>query len=294
MIITVASGKGGTGKTTVATNLAIALMGGQASPLIEGRKLVFADCDVEAPNAAVFLRPALRREEQVTQLVPLVDADACTACGRCSEVCQYHAIVQVGEQVLVFADLCHGCGSCTLECPVNAISETPYVMGTIEQGRVGSMSYIQGTLLVGEPLAPPVVRRVRHLAQEMGGPDGIVIVDAPPGTSTSVLEALRGSDYALLVTEPTPFGLHDLRMAVVVARQELGLPVGVVVNRDGLGDSGVDDYCRQQGIPILMRIPLDRRIAESHLAGRTMVAKLPGYREQFLYLFHRIAEEVSP
>lgn len=292
MIITVASGKGGTGKTTIATNLALSLMGSSNDKSVKGKKLVFADCDVEEPNAALFLNPLLGKKDDVHLQVPEVDEDICTYCGRCGEVCRYHAIAVLGEKVLVFREMCHGCGSCTLECPVGAIHEVPNVLGNVEQGRVGSMTFVQGTMDIGVAMSPPIIRVVKRRAIRARA-DQIVILDAPPGTSCPVVEALRGSDYALMVTEPTPFGLHDLRLAVEVARKELGIPVGVVINRDGIGDQGVEEYCRAEEIPILMRIPLDRRIAEACSEGEPIVNALPEYRDQFLELYRRILEEVA-
>jgi len=292
MIITVASGKGGTGKTIVATSLALALMGADDEGVMGGRQLVFADCDVEEPNAALFLNPSLTERRLVHLLVPVVDPDLCTHCGRCAEVCQYHAIAVVAEKVLVFRELCHGCGSCTLQCPEGAIHEEPFVIGSVERGRVGSMTFVQGTMDVGLPLATPIIREVKRLALSRGQ-DRPVILDAPPGTACPVVESLRGSDYALMVTEPTPFGLHDLKLAVTVAHRELGIPVGVVINRDGIGDLGVEDYCRAEGLPILMRIPLDRRIAVAYSNGVPLVAALPGYREELVALYGRIVEEAA-
>jgi len=291
MIITIASGKGGTGKTTVAVNLALTLMG--ASEMTPQRKrIAFADCDVEEPNAALFLHPLLREKRDVSVMIPEVDEETCTYCGRCAEVCQYHAIAVIREKVLVFRELCHGCGSCTLECPVGAIHEVPYVIGIVEKGRVGSMTFVQGIMNIGVPMAPPIIRAAKSWALTMDH-DQLTLIDAPPGTSCSMVECLRGCDYALMVTEPTPFGLHDLKLAVEVAHKELGLPVGVVINRDGIGDSGVEDFCRDEGIPILMRIPLDRRIAEAYSEGTPMVQALPEYRDRFLDLYRRIFEEVA-
>jgi len=293
VIIAVGSGKGGTGKTTVATSLALALAAADGPSLTEegpGR-LVFLDCDVEVPNAALFLKPTLDESETVGIPIPQVDLEACTFCGRCAEVCAWHAITVVGHQVLVFPDLCHGCGSCALQCPEAAIREIDNVIGTVESGRAGSIIFGQGTLDIGQPMAVPVIRRLKkkHLSAMT---DGVAILDAPAGTSCPFVECLRGVDYVLLVTEPTPFGLHDLRLAVEVARDELTLPVGVVVNRDGVGDAAVDDYCREEGIPILARIPLDRRIAEALSDGHPLVAALPEYGALLDELLGHIKAEV--
>ncbi|MCD6518690.1 MAG: ATP-binding protein [Anaerolineae bacterium] len=293
MIITVASGKGGTGKTTIAVNLALSLLGASDDPTVRGRKLIFADCDVEEPNAALFLNPLLRESQEVAFQIPEVDEETCTYCGRCAQVCEFHAIAVVGQRVIVFKELCHGCGSCTLECPVGAIHEVPYVIGKIERGRVGSMTFFQGTMNIGVATATPIVRQVKHWALDDVQGDFIAILDAPPGTSCPVVESLKNSDFALMVTEPTPFGLHDLKLAVQVARKELGMPVGVIINRDGIGDAGVEEFCAQEGVPILMRIPLDRRIAEAYSRGEPLISALPEYRERFLELYHRIQGEID-
>jgi MinD superfamily P-loop ATPase len=282
LIVTVASGKGGTGKTTVAASLALSLAesASSAAPL-------FLDCDVEEPNAALFLQPVIQEQREVGQMIPVVDLEVCTTCGRCAEVCQYHAIAVVGENVLVFPELCHGCGSCTLNCPVGAIQEVLHVTGTVERGQAGTITFAQGTMNVGEPMGVPIIRQLKRwmIAPVPNGRP--IILDAPPGTACPVVEAMHGADFVLLVTEPTPFGLHDLRLAVEVARGELGLPVGVVVNRDGVGDQGVDEYCAAEGIPILMRIPHDRRIAEAYSEGVPLVETLPEYRERFVELWRR-------
>jgi MinD superfamily P-loop ATPase len=294
MIITVASGKGGTGKTTVATSLALSLAEAQAAGHAGSpRGIRFLDCDVEEPNAALFLKPALTQREEVGIPIPVVDLNRCTFCGRCAEVCVWHALAVVGRKVLVFPELCHGCGSCTLSCPEQAIHEELHVMGTLESGHAGNMYFAQGTLNIGEAMAVPIIHqlRQRHLA---GMGDGeLAVLDASPGTSCPVVETMRGADFCLMVTEPTPFGLHDLRLAVQVARDELGLPVGVVVNRDGVGDSHVDDYCASEGIAILMRIPLQRRIAESISQGQALVEALPEYGARFRDLYASIASEVG-
>jgi MinD superfamily P-loop ATPase len=290
MIIAVASGKGGTGKTTVAVNLALSIV----TDARGNADLLFLDCDVEEPNAHLFLNPTIERREEVGVLIPEVDYDKCTFCGRCGEVCAYHAIAVVKPKVLIFSELCHGCGSCTLNCPEEAIHEVLNVTGVIEEGRAGSIRFAHGILNIGEPMAVPVIRQLKERIGEADlRPQSIVILDASPGTSCPVVETMRGADFVLMVTEPTPFGLHDLRLAVEVALGELGLPVGVVINRDGVGDQGVEDYCAAEGIPILMRIPLDRRIAEAYSEGVTMVEALPEYREQFVELYRRIEKEVA-
>jgi len=294
MIVTVASGKGGTGKTTVAVGLALSL----AEPADSAGPL-FLDCDVEEPNAALFLHPTIEERREVGQLVPEVDFTKCTACGRCAEVCQYHAIAVVGKgrggtaPVLVFPELCHGCGSCTLNCPTEAIREVLHVTGAIERGAAGSVEFAQGTMDVGEPMAVPIIRQLKRWVIPPDTDGRPIILDAPPGTACPVVESMRGADFVLLVTEPTPFGLHDLRLAVEVAREvgasgQTPLPVGVVVNRDGVGDRGVDEYCAAEGIPILMRIPLDRRIAEAYSEGIPLIEALPEYRQRFLDLYAAI------
>jgi MinD superfamily P-loop ATPase len=276
MIITVASGKGGTGKTTVAVSLALSLVA--EDPL-------FLDCDVEEPNAALFLNPTIEERREVGQMIPRVDLEACTACGRCAEVCQFNAIAVVGENVLVFPELCHACGSCALNCPTEAITEELDVTGVIERGAHGRIEFAQGILNVGEAMAVPVIHQLKHwtIPPFTGGRP--VILDAPPGNACPVVESMNGADFVLLVTEPTPFGLHDLKQAIEVARDEMGLPVGVVINREGVGDQGVDAYCEAENVPILMRIPIERRVAEAYSDGVPLVEALPEYRERFQALY---------
>jgi len=291
MRIAVASGKGGTGKTTVATSLALCLAADRTQTQPAPDPPLFLDCDVEAPNAHLFLKPTFERRQEVGLLIPRVDEARCTHCGKCAEVCQYHAIAVLGKKVLVFPQLCHGCGSCTLTCPEHAISEMPDVMGVLESSTADSgIHFARGVMNVGEPMATPVIRQLKKWAAPK--PDQVVIVDAPPGTSCPVVESVRGADFLLLVTEPTPFGLHDLKLAVQVGR-ELNLPMGVVVNRDGIGDGGVDNFCETEGLPILMRIPFDRAIAEGIAQGQPLVDIHPEYRVQFQEMLMRIAKGVS-
>lgn len=293
VIVAVASGKGGTGKTTVATGLAVAVASskGEAGG-VRRLPVHLLDCDVEEPNAHLFLNPIIQDHQEVGVLTPVVDQERCSGCGRCAQVCAYHAIAVLGREVLVFNELCHGCGSCVFNCPESAIREELRPTGAIETGTAGGIAFAQGILNVGEAMAVPVIRELKRRLLKTTSED-LVILDAPPGTSCPVVECLRGADYALMVTEPTPFGLHDLKMAVGVARGELGLPVGVVVNRDGVGDRGVERYCEEERIPILMRIPLDRRIAEASSDGVPLPSALPEYRERFLALYQALRTEMG-
>lgn len=275
MRVAVASGKGGTGKTTVAVNLARAC----------GRAVQLLDCDVEAPNAHLFLRGEVAQRETVTVPVPVVDEDKCDGCGECGRFCAYHAIVCVGAMPLVFGEMCHSCGGCARVCPSGAIRETGNPIGAVETVQAGDITLVQGILDVGVAMAPPLIRAVQARRR-----DGLpVIVDAPPGTSCPVIASLTGADLVLLVTEPTPFGLHDLKLAVELVR-ELGLPCAVVVNRLGAGDGRVHDYCDGQGIPILLDIPDDRRIAEAYSRGELVVDALPEYRRLFEGLAARVLD----
>jgi MinD superfamily P-loop ATPase len=281
MRIVVASGKGGTGKTTIATSLALSLAdGGYAPPPI------FVDCDVEAPNAHIFLRPRLEKKHPVGIMIPVVDETRCTYCGKCAEVCVYHAIAVLGQKTLVFPQLCHGCGSCTALCPEKAISERLDPIGVIERGpALEGIDFLRGVLNIGQPMAIPIIRELQRQIEPL--PGQVVILDAPPGTSCPVVSTMRGADYLLLVTEPTPFGLHDLRLAAQVAR-ELGIPTGVIVNRDNGSYPDLDNFCRSNSLPILLRIPFERAIAEGVAQGKTLVEIQPEYREHFRKIFREI------
>lgn len=286
MRITVASGKGGTGKTTIAASLALSLAANAASlpPL-------FLDCDVEAPNAHLYLKPVFENHKDVCLLIPNIDESKCTSCGKCAEICEYHAIAVLGEKVMVFSQLCHGCGSCTLVCPTQAIHEIPNVMGILESGPTPSgINFVQGLLNIGEPMAVPVIQQLKKWVPPE--PGQVVIADAPPGTSCPVVESVRNADFLLLVTEPTPFGLHDLKLAAQVAK-ELNVSAGVIINRDGIGNAGVEDFCALEGLPILMRIPFDRAIAEGTAQGQTLIEIYPNYTLLFQQLFAEISRIVD-
>jgi len=280
VVIAVASGKGGTGKTLVATSLALSVK--------DSHKVMLLDCDVEEPNAHVFLRPSITGSEPVQIQVPEVAEDKCTYCGRCAQICAYHAIAVLGNHVLTFPQLCHGCGACSYLCPEKAIAEEPRETGLVEWGHSDNLGFVHGILNVGEAMAPPVIRKVKEHADN----DGAVIIDVPPGTSCPVVEAIKGSDFYLLVTEPTPFGLNDIILAVETVR-ELNIPCGVVLNRAGVGDAGVEEYCRTENIPVMPTIPLSTEIACLYSQGTALVDGLPQWRGSFHRLFDRIEEIVN-
>jgi len=280
MIISVASGKGGTGKTLVATSLALSLRG--------GAKVQLLDCDVEEPNDHIFLHAAINQSQPVFLPIPKIDETKCTYCGKCAEVCAYNAIAVIKKKVLVFPELCHGCGACSYLCPESAISEEGKQIGVVETGNSEDVDFVQGRLAIGEIAAPFVIREVKkHI-----DPAGTVIMDIPPGTSCPVVEAVKDSDFCLLVTEPTPFGLNDLSLAVEVVRK-LGITCGVVINRVGVGDEKVERYCHEQGIPILLKIPLDRKIATLYSKGIPLIQGMPEWRNAFLRLFQDIEKIVT-
>ena len=280
MIISVASGKGGTGKTLVATSLALSLK--------DRDRVQLLDCDVEEPNDHIFLKPVIKRSEAVCIPIPEIDEKKCTFCGRCAEVCAYHAIAVFPKSILVFPHLCHGCGACSYLCPEKAISEKGREIGVVERGHSDGVDFAHGKLNVGEAMPTPVVRRVKEEAKR----DGIVIIDVSPGTSCPVVESIKGCDFCLLVTEPTPFGLNDLVLAVETAK-EIKVPCGVVINRAGVGNGKVEGYCLTEGIPVLLTIPLDTEIARLYSRGITLVEGMPQWKESFIGLFDRIRELVN-
>jgi MinD superfamily P-loop ATPase len=278
MIISIASGKGGTGKTTVATNLAVSL----------GSAVQLLDCDVEEPNAHLFMHPVFDLTETVTTPVPEVDMDKCTLCGKCGDICQFKAIVVLGETVLPFEELCHSCGGCMAVCPEDAITEKGRELGIIQKGHRNGIEFIHGKLRVGEAMSPPLINKVLSYTD----PARLTIVDAPPGTSCPVIESMKNADFVLLVTEPTPFGLHDLKLAVG-AVNILDIPCGLVINRSDLGDEKVKEYADHENLPILMEIPFDRQIAETYSRGELIVEAMPEWKEKFLELNEKIKALVA-
>jgi MinD superfamily P-loop ATPase len=274
--IAVASGKGGTGKTTVAVSLALAL--GQRRERVQ-----FLDCDVEEPNAGLFLKPTIEATSEVIVNVPIADAERCTGCGKCAEVCQFNALAVVSGKVLVFENLCHSCGGCTFICPAGAITEGPRRIGAIERGAVANIAFMGGRLDIGEPKATPLVRALKSMADK----SVLTIMDSPPGTGCPVVETVRDCDYCVLVTEPTPFGLFDLKLMVEVL-EVLGNPSGIVINRDDGDGRIIEDFARDKRIPVLMRIPLSREIAGPLSRGVPLVEADPSYIEEFLRLGEKV------
>jgi MinD superfamily P-loop ATPase len=276
MIISIASGKGGTGKTTVAANMAASL----------DQPVTVLDCDVEEPNLHLFLHPEILTRENVIAPVPRIDLEKCTLCKRCMDICRFNAIAVAGKTVVTFPELCHSCGGCTAVCPENAVTEVERILGTVETGKgpLPDMTFARGLLDVGQVMVPPVIRKVKtHRAD----PGGITLIDAPPGTSCPVIAAMKDTDFVLLVTEPTPFGLNDLKLAVETVRL-LGIPHGLVINRAGMGDDGVHIYAKQENLPVLMEIPFDRKIATAYSKGELIISTQPAYKEKFQTLFQDI------
>jgi MinD superfamily P-loop ATPase len=265
MKVVVASGKGGTGKTSVAVNLALSVDAEQV-----------LDCDVEEPNVHIFLKSEDTEPHPVKLLVPRIIEERCTYCRMCAQFCQYNALFVAGETAMVFPELCHSCGGCRLVCPEEAIEEVPREIGKIFKGQAGKVELVYGELNIGEPLAVPIISKVKEQARQ----EGLVILDAPPGSACPVVEAVHGSDFCLMVTEPTPFGLHDLEVATTVVKQ-LAVPLGVVVNFAGIGDRGVYEFCEEQGIPVLMEIPFDRRIAELYSRGVPFTEEMTEWKPRF-------------
>jgi MinD superfamily P-loop ATPase len=277
MIVSIASGKGGTGKTSVAVNMALSI-----------ENVQFLDCDVEEPNAYLFLNAKICETRPVTVSVPFVNEKMCDHCRKCADFCQYNALFAGADKILVFPELCHSCGGCLLICPKKAMIEGKHRIGTLLRGSAGNLELVYGELEVGEPMAVPVIREVkRHIKKGKN-----VIIDSPPGTSCPVIQTVSGSDFCVLVTEPTPFGLHDLKIIVQVL-ENMKIPLGVIVNRAGIGDRKIYEYCKEKNIPILLEIPYQRRIAELYSRGIPFSLEMPEWKTRFQSLFSSIAELVG-
>lgn len=276
MLIAIASGKGGTGKTTLATSLA--LVAAEA-----GCAAAYLDCDVEEPNGHLFLRPAIDEDRPIEKLAPEVDPQACNHCGRCAAACRYGALASLPTKTMVFAELCHACGGCVLACPQQAIAERPRTIGRLRLGHADGVQFAEGTLNVGEAMSPPAIRAVKEARPAAE----LTLVDAPPGTSCPAIEAVRECERVLLVTEATPFGLHDLRLAVGMVRA-MKIPFAVAVNRADAGDGRVRDYCDAERIPILAEIPDDRSVAEAYARGEVPARSVPAFRNRMVQLLTQL------
>jgi len=271
MKIAVASGKGGTGKSTVSTNFAYLLSK-------TFKDICLLDCDVEEPNCHIFLKPNFNKAEKVYISIPKINQEKCVKCGKCSEVCQFNALAFIKDKVIKFPELCHGCGSCSLACPVNAIEDDKREIGDLEQGIGHGIDFIHGILRIGEAMSPPLIKAVKKASAFKE--TGIQIIDCPPGTSCPAIAAVYGADYVFMVTEPTPFGLYDLNLAVDVIRK-LGLPFGIIINRSGENDKLIEDYAADENIEILTKVPDMREIAECYSRGELILKTLPKYTEFF-------------
>ena len=279
MILSIASGKGGTGKTTVAANLALSLENAQ-----------LLDCDVEEPNAHLLLHPKITETKLVYVQIPVVDENKCNYCGECSKFCKFNAIFVTPQKIMFFSELCSSCGGCAIVCPKNAIKEKKRKIGVTKRGLAKEIELVYGQLNVGEPMATPVIKAVK---KHMQPPEkGDVIIDSPPGTSCPVIEAVHGSDYCILVTEPTPFGLYDLKIAVEVL-SKMKIPFGVVINRAGIGDRKIYAFCKEKAIPILLEIPYERKIAELYSVGKPFVLEMPEWKEKLGGLLKEIKESLQ-
>jgi MinD superfamily P-loop ATPase len=281
MKIAIASGKGGTGKTTIATNLACSIAS-------IGKAVQYLDCDVEEPNGKIFLKPNITETKSITIDVPEVDSDLCNDCGKCGDICQYSAIISMKEIVMTFDQLCHSCGGCSLVCPTGAITEKPREIGYADIGMANGVEFVQGRLKIGDIHTPPLIKKTKAYAIE----EGVVIIDAPPGTSCPVIEAVKDADFVLLVTEPTPFGLNDLKLAVSMVK-ELNIPFAVIINRSEPDEKIVNQYCEDENIEIIFEVSDDRRIAEAYSVGEMIIDVLPEYKNDFVSLYENISRIVT-
>lgn len=277
MKIAIASGKGGTGKTTVSLNLALALSDVQ-----------LFDCDVEEPNCNLFLGFELEKVEDVVCSVPVIDNEKCSHCRQCSDFCHFNALASLPTKVMVFPSLCHGCGGCTILCPEEAIQESQRPLGIIEKAEEeNSLEFYRGLLNIGETMTSAVIKKLHQHIDDRKN----VIIDAPPGTDCQVIASIADMDYCVLVTESTPFGFHDLKLAVNVVRA-MQIPFGVVINRYELGDSRVEEYCKEEGIPVLLRIPNDRRIAELYSQGIPFIREMSEWKNNFIHMADEIRSKL--
>jgi len=277
MIISVVSGKGGTGKTLVATSLAMSLAGEKAVQLL--------DCNVEEPDAHLFLKPSLTTKETVTIRVPRLEREKCNFCRKCGETCIRSAIIVYAKHILLFPELCYGCGACYHLCPQKALTQEEKIIGIVESGSSNGIDLVHGRLVSGETLALNIVKKIKEATNK----NGTVIIDTPAGISRTVVQTFRGSDFCIIVTEPTPSGYDSLTKAVEILKR-LSIPGGVILNRTGEDDNRGEEYCRKENIRILLSIPLDNNIADLYSRGITLVEGIPSWKESFQRLYKNITE----
>ncbi|MDP8231505.1 MAG: ATP-binding protein [Candidatus Zophobacter franzmannii] len=285
MKIAIASGKGGTGKTTVATNL--------AKYLSENRKVVLVDLDVEEPNSGLFLNGSLMNQKEMFKKIPNWESENCTLCGKCQSVCNFNAIMKLGENIMVFPELCHSCYACSELCPTQSLPMIPMKMGMLTEYKVEQLGFVGSKLDIGQEQAVPLIAQTLDYVDEMYSDDYLKLYDAPPGTSCPVIEATKDADFIFLVTEPTPFGLHDMKLAVETMR-ELKKPMAVIINRYGIGDAEVEAYCKVEGIDIIANFPNQRYIAELYSQGKLIYPHVPEFKAELLkaadYCKHLVKE----
>lgn len=279
MNIAIASGKGGTGKTTLSTNL--------ASFIAEQKSCVLTDLDVEEPNSGLFINAKLVHEHTTYKMIPSWDSSACTLCGKCQEVCNFNAVIKMGSQIMVFPELCHSCYACSELCPTSSLPMTAKPMGELKMYRSGHLHFVESRLSIGEEQAVPLIKQTLKFVEEQFSKEVIKIYDCPPGTSCPVIESIRDADLVILVTEPTPFGLHDLKLAVDTVRK-LKKPHVVVINREGIGNSGVRKYCESEDIEIAATIENNRLIAETYAKGELLYPTIASVRTAVETLYKMI------
>lgn len=281
MKIAIASGKGGTGKTTISTNL--------AKYTSEQEETVLADLDVEEPNSKIFIQGQLIDSQNKFTMVPNWKSDKCTFCGKCSEVCYFNAITQLPNEILVFPKLCHSCYACSELCPVDALPMQSEKMGVMEQYQDGNLSFIESKLDIGQEQAVPLIEQTIDFVDQKYPDETIKFFDTPPGTSCPVIEAMKSTDYVILVTEPTPFGLHDLKLAAETVKK-LDIPHGVVINRYGIGNAGVEEYCEEEDIPIIATIPNSRKVAELYSNGDLLYKEIEEVKQAMENIYQTIED----
>lgn len=279
MRITISSGKGGTGKTTLATNLALFLA--------ETRRVILVDLDVEEPDSGVFIKAQPKNTKVIQKFIPKHNPETCKLCGNCQKVCNFNAIMRMSDQILTFPELCHSCFACIELCPTQSLDPVPERIGEIRTYSAENLGFVEGKLDVGVEQAVPLIAAVKEFVRSERDDSEIVIFDSPPGTSCPVVESVRDSDIIILTTEPTPFGLHDLKLSIELLKK-LGKEAFVVLNRFGIGDSGVEEYCESEDMEIVAKIPNERIIAELYARGDTVYDKIPEFKKALTKVVGRI------